>query len=130
MARIIFPDGTELKDPRAVQNRLARLGITLRHLDKFAWIGAMSSPPRQGFDVATAYVGVFTNAEAFNKQVKLLWFSAGTAEERFHTGAVAVHESLNQAGIKNVFYSSPGTDHEWQTWRRSLHDFAPRLFRD
>jgi len=106
------------------------LGITLKHLDKFAWIGAMSSPPRQGFDVATAYGGVFTNAARFNKQVKLLWFSAGTAEERFHSGAVAVHEALNKAGIKNVFYSSPGTDHEWQTWRRSLHDFAPRLFRD
>jgi S-formylglutathione hydrolase FrmB len=24
---------------------------------------------------------------------------------------------------------SPGTDHEWQTWRRNLKDFAPRLFR-
>jgi 1,2-dihydroxy-3-keto-5-methylthiopentene dioxygenase len=31
MARIIFPDGTELKDLPAVQNRLARLGITLRN---------------------------------------------------------------------------------------------------
>jgi 1,2-dihydroxy-3-keto-5-methylthiopentene dioxygenase len=31
MARIIFPDGKELKDLPAVQNRLARLGITLRH---------------------------------------------------------------------------------------------------
>ena len=31
MARIIFPDGTELKDLPAVQGRLARLGITLRH---------------------------------------------------------------------------------------------------
>ena len=32
--------------------------------------------------------------------------------------------------VQNVFFSSPGTDHEWQTWRRSLHDFVPRLFRD
>jgi hypothetical protein len=23
-----------------------------------------------------------------------------------------------------------GTDHEWQTWRRNLKDFAARLFRD
>jgi len=105
------------------------LNLTLRHLDQFAWIGAMSGPPRQGFDVKTAYDGVFNDATAFNKKVKLLWFSAGTAEERFHTSTVAIHETLKQAGIKNVFYSSPGTDHEWQTWRRSLHDFAPRLFR-
>lgn len=106
------------------------LNLTLRHLDKFAWIGAMSSPPRQGFDVTTAYDGVFRDAGAFNKRVKLLWIGAGTAEERFHTAALAMHESLDRAGVKNVFYSSPDTDHEWQTWRRSLHDFAPRLFRD
>jgi enterochelin esterase family protein len=106
------------------------LNITLRHLDKFAWIGAMSGAPRQGFDVATAYDGAFRDASAFNKKVKLLWLGAGTAEERFHASALAMHQALNGVGIRNVFYSSPGTDHEWQTWRRSLHDFAPRLFRD
>jgi enterochelin esterase family protein len=41
-----------------------------------------------------------------------------------------MHDSLDKGGIKNVFFSSPGTDHEWQTWRRSLNDFAARLFRD
>ncbi|MCC6235316.1 MAG: esterase [Verrucomicrobiales bacterium] len=106
------------------------LNLALRHLDRFAWIGGMSGPPRAGFDVNTAYDGVFRDPAAFNRKVRLLWFSAGTAEERFHSSTVAIHESLNRAGIKSVFYSSPGTDHEWQTWRRSLHDFAPRLFRD
>ena len=90
----------------------------------------MSGPPRQGFELKTAYDGVFNDATAFNKKVKLLWLGAGTAEERIHTGTLAMHETLDRAGIRNVFYSSPGTDHEWQTWRRSLHDFAPRLFRD
>jgi len=106
------------------------LNLTLRRLDKFAWIGAMSGPPRQGFDVATSYDGAFRDATAFNKKVKLLWLGAGTAEERIHASTQAMHEALDRAGIKNVFYSSPDTDHEWQTWRRSLHDFAPRLFRD
>jgi enterochelin esterase-like enzyme len=106
------------------------LGVTLKHLERFAWIGAMSGPPRGGFDPATAYDGVFRDAEKFNRQVKLLWFSAGTAEERFHTNTVMIHESLKRAGIRNEFYSSPGTDHEWQTWRRSLFEFAQKLFRD
>jgi enterochelin esterase-like enzyme len=106
------------------------LNLTLRHLDQFAWMGGMSSPPRQGFDVARAYDGVFHDAAAFNKKVKLLWIGAGTAETRFHASARAMHEALDKAGIRHVFYSSPGTDHEWQTWRRSLHDFAPRLFQD
>jgi enterochelin esterase-like enzyme len=106
------------------------LSITLKHLDKFAWIGAMSGAPRQGVDVATSYDGVFGDAPAFNKKVKLLWLGAGTAEADVHARTLAMHEALDRAGVKNIFYSSPGTDHEWQTWRRSLHDLAPRLFRD
>ncbi len=27
-----------------------------------------------------------------------------------------------------MFYESPGTAHEWLTWRRCLHEFAPLLF--
>ena len=33
-----------------------------------------------------------------------------------------------KAGVKTVYFESPGTKHAWHTWRRSLHDFAPRLF--
>jgi len=28
-----------------------------------------------------------------------------------------------------VYFESNGTAHEWQTWRRDLNDFVPRLFR-
>ena len=38
------------------------------------------------------------------------------------------YTSLDEAKIQHVFYESSGTDHEWQTWRRDLQDFAPRLF--
>ncbi|MDO8632046.1 MAG: alpha/beta hydrolase-fold protein, partial [Phycisphaerales bacterium] len=38
------------------------LQITLKNLDTFAWIGAMSGPPRQGFEVKTAYDGAFSDA--------------------------------------------------------------------
>lgn len=105
------------------------LQITLKHLDKFAWIGAMSGPARN-FEVKTSYDGVLADAGAFNKKVKLLWLGAGTAETQVFNNTTAMHEALDMAGIKNFFYPSPGTDHEWQTWRRSLHDFAPRLFHD
>jgi enterochelin esterase family protein len=45
-----------------------------------------------------------------------------------HTGIVGFHDALTKAMVKHVFYESPGTSHEWQTWRRDLKDFAPRLF--
>jgi hypothetical protein len=33
-------------------------------------------------------------------------------------------------GIKYVFYQSPGTSHEWLTWRRDLEQFAQLLFKN
>ena len=42
---------------------------------------------------------------------------------------VQLGEQLTKAGIKNVYFESPGTAHEWLTWRRCLNDFAPRLFK-
>ena len=105
------------------------LQITLSHLDKFSWIGSFSAPLRAGQDLKTAYSGAFADPAAFNKKVRLLWFGAGTAEEEMLKPAAAMHEELEKSGIKNVFYQSPGTAHEWQTWRRDLHEFAPLLFK-
>jgi enterochelin esterase-like enzyme len=102
--------------------------ITSAHLDTFAWIGAFSAPLRN-FDVKTSFGGVLADAAAYNKRVKLLWIGAGTGETNIHEAASKLHSALDGAGVKHVFYESSGTSHEWQTWRRSLHDFAPRLFK-
>lgn len=108
--------------------------IALNHLDRFAWLGGFSGAGG-GFgsgaiDTKTAHNGVMADAEAFNKKVRLVWIGIGTAEgERFYNSVKNYREALEQGGIKTVFYESPGTAHEWQTWRRCLRDFAPRLFR-
>jgi enterochelin esterase-like enzyme len=104
------------------------LQITSNHLDLFAWIGSFSAPIRN-FDLKTSMNGVLTDSASFNKRVRLLWIGAGTGEEAMMKGAAQVHAALDGVGIKHVFYESQGTSHEWQTWRRSLNDFAPRLFR-
>jgi hypothetical protein len=64
----------------------------------------------------------------FNKKVKVFFFSGGSQES---PDALNQHQDqLVAAGIKNSYvYISPGTAHEWQTWRRSLYAFAPLLFR-
>ena len=105
------------------------LQITLANLDKFSYTGAFSRPPEPEFNPATSFDGVFKDSAAFNKRVHLLWFGAGTAERAIHDSAKASHEALDKAGVKNVFVEFPGTSHEWQTWRKALNDFAPRLFR-
>lgn len=101
---------------------------TLSNLDKFAYIGGFSGSTggRGGFDPKTSSNGVFANADAFNKKVKLLFLGIGSTEG---PGAKAFSDQLTQAGIRNVYFESPGTAHEWLTWRRCLDDFAPRLFK-
>ena len=109
--------------------------ITLNHLDLFSYIGGFSGAMRlalgdQKLDPKTAYNGAFADAAAFAKKVKVLWLGVGTVEpERMREGIRSLHAQLTEAGIQHVYVESPGTDHEWQTWRRNLKDFAPRLFR-
>ncbi len=108
--------------------------ITFNHLDMFSYIGGFSGAGGaflfgEKFDPKTAYNGALADPAAFAKRVHLLWLGVGTEEpERMRAGLLEFHKSLDDAGIKHVFYESPGTAHEWQTWRRDLNDFAPRLF--
>ena len=103
--------------------------IAPRHTEMFSYIGTFSGPPLAGGS-EEILKSVFDDAATFNKRVHLMWFAAGTAEPRFHNRAKEVIAMLNQAGIKTVFYESPETAHEWQTWRRCLHEFAPLLFKE
>jgi enterochelin esterase family protein len=100
----------------------------LGNMDKFAYLGGFSgsSGGRGGFDPKTSNNGVFADATAFNKKMKLLFLGIGSVEG---PGAKTFSEALTQAGIHNVYFESPGTAHEWLTWRRCLNDFAPRLFK-
>jgi enterochelin esterase-like enzyme len=100
----------------------------LAHLDLFAYVGGFSgsSGGRGGFDATTSNGGVFANAAAFNAKVKVLFLGIGSEEG---PGTKTFSEQLAQAGIHHVYFESPGTAHEWLTWRRCLREFAPRLFR-
>jgi enterochelin esterase-like enzyme len=121
------------RDHRAIaglsMGSMQALLVGLGHLDTFSSIGSFSGGMPGDLDPETAYDGVFRDATAFNRQVHLLWIGAGTAEERAWQGGKAAHAVLDRAGIRHVWREFPGMAHEWQTWRKSLYDFAPRLFR-
>ena len=96
---------------------------TLPNLDKFAYIGGFSpGVPANAFEQACK------DPAAFNKQVKLLWLGTGTVEKARNPNIFVLHQALDKAGVRNTYFESQGTAHEWLTWRRDLNDFAPRLF--
>ncbi len=91
--------------------------VTLAHLDVFSHIGLFSG-------------GMIAPDEITDKsKVKLVFMSYGS-RERGSDGVKAAADVLNQAGIKSASYVSPLTAHEWQSWRRSLYEFAQLLFKD
>ena len=109
--------------------------VTFDHLDLFSYIGGFSGAAGQvimgnrALDPNTDFGGALADPAAFQKRVHLLWIGVGTEEpERMKTGLKKLNASLDEAHIPHVFYESPGTSHEWQTWRRDLKEFAPRLF--
>ena len=92
---------------------------TMANLDKFAYIGLFS-----GGNIPLAEV---KDPAAFKKQVKTVFFGNGQLENSAPSKAAA--EDLKKNGINAVFYESPRTAHEFLTWRRCLHEFAPLLFK-
>ena len=50
--------------------------------------------------------------------------------DQFRNGIGSAAEALRKAGVRVEYFESSGTAHEWQTWRRDLNDFAPRLFEE
>ena len=109
--------------------------ITLAHLDTFSHIGMFS-----GGSITTNEI---TDLAAFKDKVKVVFISYGSRElggnrsggpgggrGGFGGDPKASTEALKAAGINAHFYVSPLTAHEWQSWRRSLHEFAPMLFKD
>lgn len=60
-------------------------------------------------------------------KVKLIFLSCGSKERP--DGIKSSVEALKGAGFNAVSYISEGTAHEFQTWRRSLKELAPLLFK-
>ena len=110
--------------------------IGLTHLDTFSHIGVFS-----GGSITAEEVAAIPN---FKQKVRVVFVSYGSREIDAParrggaapgggrggnaTTAKADMEALKQAGINAHFSVSPQTGHEWQSWRRALHEFAPLLF--
>jgi len=94
--------------------------IVVANPDKFSYVGMFSSGTFSPTEIK--------DIDSFKKEVKVVFMSFGGREKgSVNIGPAA--EEWNKVGIKGVSYISPETAHEWQSWRRSLHEFAPLLFR-
>ncbi len=94
--------------------------IVVANPDKFAYVGMFSS--------GTFVPSEIKDIDSFKKNTKVVFMSFGGREGgAARIGAAA--EEWTKVGVKGISYVSPETAHEWQSWRRSLHEFAPLLFK-
>jgi len=101
------------------------LHIGLNHLDLFAYVGGFS--PTLSADVVDRGI---KDAASVNGRLKLLFLSSGAVHRDANPEIIKCHQTWDRAGVKHLFYESPGTRDGWLTWRRSLHQFAPLLFQN
>ena len=106
--------------------------VGLQHTELFSYIGVFSTGVFGGiretksFDAEAAMPGLLSQHEKYNKALKVFYISVGTDDPRLSSTQKAVAD-MRQAGLNITFNTFPG-DHEWQVWRKSLHDFAQKLF--
>lgn len=101
--------------------------VTLKKLDTFSHIGLLSGGSVSMDDV--------NNTPGFKEKVRLVFVSYGSREltggrTRRGDNPQEATDALKKTGINSVFYVSPDTAHEFLSWRRSLRELAPLLFRD
>jgi enterochelin esterase-like enzyme len=114
--------------------------VGLENKDKFASVGVFSTGLFGGiggggrggagggtFNAEEQVPGLLTNSKAFNEKLKVFYVSVGEQDPRVEPTKKAV-EDFKSHGLKVEFASFPG-GHEWQVWRKSLHDFAQRIFK-
>ena len=101
--------------------------------DYFSSVGVFSTGLFGGirgsssFDAEKEIPGLLSQSNKFNKQLDLFYISVGEQDPRIEFTKKAVN-SMKEGGLEIEFNSFPGA-HEWQVWRKSLHDFASRLFK-
>ena len=92
--------------------------ITLANPKTFAYVGMFSG--------GTFNVNELQENADFKKTNKVLFMSCGGKE---NMGVDKAAQDLKGIGINAFSYVSPETAHEWQTWRRSLYQFAQLIFK-
>ena len=93
----------------------------------FGGIGGPGAGEDAAFDAEAHIPGVLTRSQSFNEALELFYISVGEQAPRLDATRRAV-SVLRENGVEVEHASFPG-GHEWFFWRRTLADFAQRLFR-
>lgn len=102
--------------------------IGIKNLNSFAWVGEFSSGLLSSvdFDIEKVVPGFVKNADAANRQLRLLFIGCGSEDPRI-VGHEDLSALLKKNGIRHEYEATEGA-HEWKVWRHLLASFLQRAF--
>jgi enterochelin esterase family protein len=95
----------------------------LRHIDRFAWIGAFSAST---WEMAKGVPGAEKDPAKVNAALRLLWIRMGRDDHLLGTSRTFI-AMLKGSGVTHDYAETPG-GHSWSLWRVYLAELMPRLF--
>ncbi|HYQ57230.1 MAG TPA: alpha/beta hydrolase-fold protein, partial [Draconibacterium sp.] len=98
--------------------------IGFKNLHAFTYLGFFSGVPENYKELLEKPLN---EGAAFNDRLNLIWSGCGTEEQFFVDNQAGIQKLFSEADIDAKYFISQDTGHEWQTWRRCLHDFAQLL---
>nr|WP_246427420.1 alpha/beta hydrolase-fold protein [Paenibacillus phyllosphaerae] len=97
------------------------LNIGLRHLERFAWVGAFSPAPN-----TLAPAELIPHVDEASERIKLLWLSCGKADDLYYVSERTL-AFLVERHVPHLWLEESG-GHDWTVWKSGLYQFAQRIF--
>lgn len=98
------------------------LNFGLGHLDKFAWVGGVSSAPN-----TKPPQELVPDPAAAREKIKLLFISCGASDGLISFSA-RTHAYLQQNNVPHIYFIEPGV-HDFKVWKNGLYMFSQLLFK-
>jgi len=98
------------------------LNFGLGNLDKFAWIGGLSSAPN-----TKTPQELVPDINAAKEKIKLLWMSCG-ASDGLISFSKRLHDYLIVNNVPHIYFIEPGV-HDFKVWRNGLFMFSQLIFK-
>lgn len=97
------------------------LNFGLRHLDRFAWVGAFSPAPNTYEPIALA-----PDPSRVTDELSLLWISCGEDDQLKYISD-RTHDYLTVHQVPHIWVEEIG-GHDFTVWKRDLYHFSQLLF--
>jgi enterochelin esterase-like enzyme len=99
------------------------LNFGLKHINKFAWVGAFSAAPNTKSPSA-----LLPKPKSAADSLLQLWISCGTNDGLLYVSK-QTHDYLTRNNVPHIYSLVDGAGHDWKVWKHGLYHFSQLAFK-